>query len=88
MQIDERSLPEIAELLNRNAKLADIKLTDNRMSCTEFEHVGLDLMKVLSRNNTVTVSLPRARQRVCGVNLYCGSFVLVRAISLVRTFRS
>eukprot|EP00752_Nemacystus_decipiens_P012837 g11368.t1 len=53
--IDERTLPQVAELLRRNSRLANVNLTDNRISCTEFEHYGLSLMKLLSSNNTVTV---------------------------------
>lgn len=57
MQIDERSLPEVAELLHQNTRLASVKLTDNRISCTEFEHCGLELMRLLSSNNMITVGL-------------------------------
>lgn len=46
----------MAELLHRNSRLANVNLTDNRISCTEFEQYGLGLMKLLSSNNTVTVS--------------------------------
>lgn len=55
-QVDERTLPEIAELIRRNSSLASVKLANNRISCTEFEHYGLELMRLLSSNNVVTVS--------------------------------
>eukprot|EP00904_Undaria_pinnatifida_P010859 jgi/Undpi1/6903/HiC_scaffold_21.g09378.m1 len=53
--VDERSLPEITEILQRNPRLANVNLRGNRISCSEFEHFGLNLMRVLSSNNTVTV---------------------------------
>lgn len=54
-QVDERTLPEIAELIRRNSSFASVKLANNRISCTEFEHYGLELMRLLSSNNIVTV---------------------------------
>lgn len=54
-QIDERTLREVAELLHRNSRLASVNLADNRISCNEFEPCGLDVMRLLSSNNTITV---------------------------------
>ncbi|CAN0385786.1 unnamed protein product, partial [Ascophyllum nodosum] len=54
-EIDEGALPAITELLHRNTDLSIVKLTDNRIACNEYEHYGLNLMKLLSSNTTVTV---------------------------------
>ena len=59
-QIDEGALPAITELLHRNTDLSIVKLTDNRIACNEYEHYGLNLMKLLSSNTTVTVRFKSA----------------------------
>lgn len=84
-QIDERSLHDVGDLLQSNAKLADINLAGNRISCTEFEHNGLYLMRLLSSNNTVTV---RSIQGVAIMCCVCDAryFRLYHICTFISTF--
>lgn len=80
--MDERTLPDVAELLRRNTRLATVKIVGNRISCTEFERFGLDLMRLLSSNNTVTVRLVLS-VNVGGVILNAGAFFCRHTLCIV-----